>query len=161
MYYHLSLFIFSTTTFFFLGIVSPWFSMLLTSWVLSSNKTALPRLGLLPEWDSVGLWGHFAAYFSDKTLSNLHYFEECSGTYNKHVYFDLVGASLGWPAFFVLRLPAQTFSGLVGEEASPIFRFLTWPSRLTSDLADILEGVPPSYTFSETSMRSNISQVYL
>ena len=135
--------------------------MLLTSWVLSSNKTALPRLGLLPEWDSVGLWGHFAAYFSDKTLSNLHYFEECSGTYNKHVYFDLVGASLGWPAFFVLRFPACLLLGLVGEVASPPFFSLAWPSRLASALLGFLEGVPPSKNCSENYMRSKIAQVYL
>ena len=38
--------------------------------------------------------------------------------------FDPVGALLRRPALFVLRLPAQPFSRLVGEADSPPFRFL-------------------------------------
>ena len=76
-------------------------------------------------------------------FSTLRSSEECLEPCNNHVFFALMGASIGWPAFFVLRLPARPFSGLVVEASSPPFCFLTWPPRLASDLVGILEGVPP------------------
>ena len=74
---------------------------------------------------------------------------------------DTVGASLIWPAFFVLRFPARHFLKLVGQDDSSPFCFLTWMSRLASDQVGILEGVPLSQSCSATSMLSNIVQVSL
>ena len=47
------------------------------------------------------------------------------GTLNTHVFFDLVGSSIGWPAFLLLRFSARPCSGLEGEAGAPTFFFLT------------------------------------
>ena len=52
-----------------------------------------------------------------------------------------------------LRFPVRPFSGLVGEAASPPFRFLPWLAQLEYPLVMILEGVPDLYTFSVISLR--------
>ena len=128
---------------FFLEIGSPLFTMVLNYWVLLSNLMALPRLGLPPERASIGLLVCCAEYFSEQTLSTLHSSEGFPGPCNNHVFFAPVDALIGWPTFFVLRLPSRPFLGLVGEVASPPYRFLRWPSRLDSTLVGILEGFPP------------------
>ena len=118
------------------------FFIVLTSWVLSLKSTSLPRLGLMPERASVGLWGFCTAYFSEYTLSTLHSHEEFPGPCNKHVFFATVDALLVWPAFSVSRLLARPFSGLLGETVYPHFLFLTCLSRLASVLVVFYKVFP-------------------
>ena len=61
------------------------------------------------------IFGCCAERFSVYSLRNLHYSKECPGPCNRHVFFRLVGASLQWPASFILRFPVQPFLGLDGE----------------------------------------------
>ena len=75
--------------------------------------------------------------------------------------FSPVGTSLGWPAFFVLRLPARPFLGLAGEAVYPPHSLPDIAIKVGICPVGILEGVLLSYICSETSMLSNIAQVSL
>ena len=68
------------------------------------------------------------------SFSTLHSSEECTGIGSNNVLSEPVIFLLGENAFFVLRLLAQPFSGLVGKVDSPPFLLLTRLSRLASDL---------------------------
>ena len=110
----------------FLEMCASWAAMLFTSSVAPSHLTVLPRFLLPSERDSFSLCDHCEAYLADNSLITLHYSVECPWPCNKNV-FPLVGQSLGWPAFLVLRFPVQTFSGLVGEAAfTPFFYCHDW-----------------------------------
>ena len=106
--------------------------MVLTYCVAPSNLTVLARLMLLPEWASLSLYGFCVDRFLKYYLRNFHSYEEFLGPCNRHVFFIPISASLGWLAWFLLRLLERSFSGLDGEAYSPTSFFFCqdWHGRI-------------------------------
>ena len=143
LYWSLLVFFFWFPPFIFFDMGSSWDFMVLTSWVASSKLAVLICL-LLPERAYLYWYRSCAESFLVHYLKNLHYYEECPGPCNKHVFFALVSSPLGWPTLFILRLPVRPFSGLDGEADAPPFFFLPELTQSDSSHWLFLEGAPPS-----------------
>ena len=106
---------------FFFEVGSSWDFIVLTSCVALSNLTVIARLLLPLEQAYFSVYGFCAEHFFVHSLKVLQSYEEYPGPCNRHVFFARVGASHGWPALFLLRLPVQLFMLLDGEVDAPPF----------------------------------------
>ena len=120
-------------SFSFLGIGAPC-SMMLDSLTLLSNSTVLLRFVFPTDHASLYLCGCCAAYLLEYSFITLHSSECFPGPCSKIFLSAPVVLSFRETSFFVLRLPARPFLGLVVEAAYTHFVFMTWLSRFSSDL---------------------------
>ena len=81
---------------------SSWDAVVLTSCVLSSNLEYLPCFVFPTERDYLPFCGLCAAYLSYYSFSTLHSFEECTGTFNKHIFTSWVIARMSHIFFLAL-----------------------------------------------------------